>query len=210
MSAGSGSGHVMVRTGESEDLLPFPGDAGRRSNTRMSTAEPAALARVRLEDGREVTISPLTGADAKELGEAIREADPETLYRRFCGPPPRVTPRLLRYLTELNGVRRFALVARDQRGNGVALARYEDTGEPGIAEVAVTVDPAWRTVGLATALLRLLAQTALAHGYTHFTATYLTDNRDVSDLLAEADARQTIAEGVAQALVRLPREDGAS
>ncbi|WP_199433735.1 GNAT family N-acetyltransferase [Qaidamihabitans albus] len=162
---------------------------------------------VRLRDGREVTVTPLTPADAGELGTALRQADRETLYRRFCGPPPQVTAGLLRYLTELDYVRRFALVARDQDGHGVAVARYEATGQPGIAEVAVAVDPAWRRVGLATALVRLLAEAALARGITHFAATYLADNRPVADLLNEAHAKQTIAAGVAEAVVRLPQQE---
>lgn len=158
---------------------------------------------VRLADGRQAQIAPLVPADAAELGEAIRKADAETLYRRFCGPAPRVTPQLLRHLTELDYQLRFALVARDQTGEGVAVARYEPSGEPGVAEVAVVVRPDWRRIGLATEMLLMLAEAAHERGIREFTATYLAANRPVADLLDQVGSRPVIAEGIARAVVAL-------
>lgn len=169
----------------------------------LGTPPPEFRRRLRLRDGRTVTVAPLTPADATELGEALRRADPETLYRRFCGPPPRVTANLLRYLTELDYVRRFALVARAPDGQGIAIARYETLDDTDVADVAVAVAPEWRRAGLATALVRLLAEAALARGITRFSATYLAENRQVAGLLNEAGARQTIADGIAEAVVPL-------
>ncbi|MBE1496369.1 GNAT superfamily N-acetyltransferase [Amycolatopsis lexingtonensis] len=147
---------------------------------------PTAYRSVRLTDGRQVSIDLLTPADAPELGTAIEHADPETRYRRFRGPPPRAIPKLLRRLTELDHERRYALVARAPDGHGAAVARYEATAEPGVADVAVVVDPAWRHAGLATALVRMLGEAAVAHGFTKFTATCLADNVPVGELLDEA------------------------
>ncbi|WIY02031.1 GNAT family N-acetyltransferase [Amycolatopsis mongoliensis] len=160
-----------------------------------------------LKDGRVVHVRPLVRADAAELGEAIRNADPATLYRRFCGTPPRVTPRLLERLTDLDYQRRFALVARDTDGHGVAIARYGATTQPGVAEIAVAVDPAWRRVGLASALVHMLGEAALARGFDRFTALYFADNLPVSELLDDAGGRRVIAAGVAEAEVQLRRKD---
>ncbi|WP_410642403.1 GNAT family N-acetyltransferase [Amycolatopsis sp. lyj-346] len=158
-----------------------------------------------LRDGRVVHLRPLARADAPELGDAIRHADRVTLYRRFCGTPPRVTPRLLDRLTDLDYQRRFALVARDTDGHGVAIARYGATSEPGVAEIAVAVDPAWRRVGLATALVHLLGEAALDRGFDRFTALYFADNRPVAELLDDAGGKQVIAAGLAEAEVQLRR-----
>ena len=165
---------------------------------------------LRLRDGRAARVDPLTPADAPELAEAIRNADPETLYRRFCGAPPRVTPRLLRHLTKLDYVRRFALAARDPAtGRGIAVARYEATEQPGVADVAVVVDPAWRRVGLATALVRMLAEAAVTSGIHRFTATYLASNQAVTELLDDVHGRRVIAHGLADAAVSLDAGVGA-
>jgi len=140
-----------------------------------------------LSDGRRVLIRPIVPDDAPELAEAIRGADPETLRRRFIGAAPSPTPELLHRLTTVDYMRRFALVARDvETGRGVAIARYEGLAD-GTADIAVAVDPAWRRAGLATILVRLLAQAAVARGIHTFTAEYLADNQPVAALLADAE-----------------------
>ena len=165
--------------------------------------------RVTLRDGRVVDVRPVVPDDAAELGEAIRTADPETLRRRFLGGPPPVTPALLEYLTVLDYRTRFALVARDRvTGRGVGIARYEYLGDgdgdgDGVAEVAVAVDPGWRRVGLATTLVHLLGEAALARGISAFTAYALADNRPVAALVADAGGASFIADGITQLEVAL-------
>lgn len=166
--------------------------------------------RLRLHDGREVFVRPIVPDDAAPLGEALRDADPETLRSRFLGGAPHVTPALLERLTTLDYVRRFALVAGDGRsGRGVGIARFEAV-DAGTAEVAVAVDPAWRRVGLATALVELLAEAAADRGINEFTASFLAENRPVVKLvrLAGPAGRQVIREGIAEVAVRLDRERG--
>ncbi|MFG1949249.1 GNAT family N-acetyltransferase [Nonomuraea sp. NPDC048826] len=156
-----------------------------------------------LRDGRTVVLRPIVPGDAPALAEAIREADPATLRRRFLGAPPPVTDRLLRHLTSVDYARRLALVGLDpDSGRGIAIARYEPVDEQ-TAEVAVAVDPAWRREGLATAMVKLLARAALERGYRTFTATYLADNRPVEALVSVSDGHQRIKQGLAEAAVAL-------
>ncbi len=166
---------------------------------------------VRLRDGRHVTIRPILPSDAPELGHAIETADPDTLRRRFLGGPPPVTPALLSHLTEIDYRRRFALVAFEAAtGTGVAIARYEQTGDD-VAEIAVAVVPAWRRVGLATELISLLAEAALAHGIRTFTASYIAENRPVAALVKEAGglSGQVIRQGIAEFSIALERDRAA-
>src|SRR5262245_19145652 len=139
-----------------------------------------------LRDGREVLIRPILPSDAAELGEAIKTADTDTLRRRFLGGAPAVTPDLLTYLTTIDYVARFALVAIDPAaGRGVAIARYDRLGD-GVAEIAVVVAPAWRRIGLATTLILLLAKAALDRGIHTFSAFYLAENRPIAALVEDA------------------------
>lgn len=166
--------------------------------------------RTALRDGREVWIRPITPADAPELAAAIDDADPDTLYRRFLGAPPHVTDELMTYLTTLDYRDRFALVAGDPTtDSGVGIARYELLSE-GVAEVAVVVRPAWRRVGLATALIEMLAEAAVTRGVHTFSASYLAENRPVSALVAHAGGtnKELIKEGITEIAVAL-REGGA-
>lgn len=159
-----------------------------------------------LRDGRSVWVRPILPSHAPDLAEAIRTADPDTLRRRFLGSPPRMTPTLLKWLTTVDYVRRFALVAFDpETERGVAIARFEPL-EEGVAEVAVAVDRRWRRVGLATALIELLAQAALERGIHSFGASYLAENRPIEAMLAHSGIKHLIAHGVAKADVDLDRE----
>ena len=135
-----------------------------------------------LRDGRHVSIRPIVPSDSSAIEMAIRHADPETLYHRFLTERPHLTPTLLARLTTLDYIHRFALVAVDPRtGHGLAVARYSEV-EPGVADVAVVVDPAWRRVGLATALIETLGRAAVDRGVRTFTAYHLAENRPVSAL----------------------------
>lgn len=161
---------------------------------------------LRLRDGRAVFVRPILPSDAAELGAAIRSADADTLHRRFLSGGPAVTPELLDNLTRVDYTTRFALIARDaETGIGVAIARYEPL-EEGVAEIAVTVRPAWRRVGLATMLVELLAEAAADRGVHAFSVYYLADNRPVAALLMEAGgARRLIGQGVAESIIDLDR-----
>ncbi|HSP39309.1 MAG TPA: GNAT family N-acetyltransferase [Frankiaceae bacterium] len=163
---------------------------------------------VELDDGRRVFLRPVVPADAAELGEAIRSADPETLHLRFLGGPPRVTPALLDHLTRVDYVRHFALVARAEDGQGVAIARYVADRDGGSAEVAVAVLPGWRHVRVATSLVRALATRALECGIADFTASFVPENRPVAEIAHEAHARVVVSEGAAMLRANLAEVAG--
>jgi GNAT superfamily N-acetyltransferase len=160
---------------------------------------------VTLHDGRRVAIRPILPSDATGLAEAIRTADAETVRRRFLGSRPQVTPELVKHLTTVDYIRRFALVAIDPASQrGVAIARYEPASD-NAAEVAIAVSPAWRNAGLATVLIHLLAEAAAERGIRAFTGTYLAENRPVAALIGDAGefADSIIEQGIGEFSVAL-------
>ena len=161
---------------------------------------------VMLLDGRSVFVRPVLPDDAAELRRAVEQADPETLRRRFLGGRPPQSDHEFRRLVCVDYERRFAVVAFALDGRGVGIARYEALRDSDTAEVAVAVAPAWRHVGLATALVPLLAAAAVRNGLRCFTAEFFADNVDVTDLIAETGApyQNSSASGVAVAEVTLP------
>jgi GNAT superfamily N-acetyltransferase len=139
-----------------------------------------------LADGREVFVRPIVPADIDALREAVANADPQTIHDRFLGGRPPTDNQTLRHLTTLDYEHRLAIAAFDPSGHGVAIARYEGAEQTDLAEVAVVVDPAWRQIGLATALLRTLAVAALKRGISRFSATSYAGNVDVHEILARS------------------------
>jgi GNAT superfamily N-acetyltransferase len=142
--------------------------------------------RLRLADEREVFVRPIVPADLDALRVAIVNADPQTIHDRFLGGRRPTDERTLQRLTTVDYVHRLALVAFAPDGPGVAIARYEGATGSDEAEVAVVVDPDWRRVGLASGLLRMLADAALERGIRRFTTTSYADNVDVHDILARS------------------------
>lgn len=163
---------------------------------------------IRLDDGRVVRIRPIRPTDAPELADAIRDADAETLRSRFLGAAPPLTDATLDRLTRLDYVDKFALVAEGDSG-GVAVARYAvlptTAGGARAAEVAVAVAPPWRHVGLATALVRLLARRAQECGISQFEALYSATNRPVAELAHLGRSHVVITDGTAELDAVLPR-----
>jgi RimJ/RimL family protein N-acetyltransferase len=165
---------------------------------------------VTLRDGRSVLIRPIQPSDAPALAEAIRSADADTIRLRYLGGHPQVTPGLLNFLTNVDYTSRFALVAVEPASRrGIAIARYEPAEQDGTADVAIAVTPGWRDAGLATELLRMLAQAASERGIHTFTGTYLAENRPVTALINTPDAitDQVTAHGIIEFSVALPLPD---
>ena len=165
---------------------------------------------VTLRGGRSVLIRPILPGDAPALAEAIQSADADTIRRRYLGGHPQVTPGLLDFLTTVDYTSRFALVAVEPAsGRGVAIARYEPSEQDGTADVAIAVTPGWRGAGLATELLRMLAQAASERGIHTFTGTYFAENRPVTALInmTGEPADQVTSHGVAKFFVTLPSPD---
>ena len=131
------------------------------------------------------------------------------MHRRFLGGRPPLRDREVQRLVCVDYDRRFAVVAIAPNGNGVGIARYEALAGTDSAEVAVAVDPAWRHVGLATALIHLLGLNATQHGIGRFTADFFADNVDVNDLLVGASLPYQSSEdssGVVTAELVLPSD----
>ena len=164
--------------------------------------------RVSLRDGTEVLIRPIEPGDKDQLVRGFEELSPESRYRRFLTPMNRLSPSVLRYLTEVDHHDHEALVAESAEGTepvGVArFIRLPDDSDT--AEVAIAVVDHWQGKGAGTALMRRLAKRAVEEGIERFSATCLATNTDVLDLLediAEKKVKQT-GDGLVEIEVALP------
>ena len=167
---------------------------------------------VTLADGGRIRIRPLVGSDRAELAQRYLELSPEARRLRFFNAPDHLSDRLLDYLMDVDGDDRCALVAQaidDEASPGVGLARWvRDRDDPSAAEAAVTVLDAYQHRGIATVLLRELADEARRHGISTFTACVMWENRELLDGLRAFGAVVTPSEpGVAEVRIELPEPD---
>lgn len=109
---------------------------------------------------------------------------PETIYRRFMTHYS--DPHPLRPLLEVDGDRRLAVVATDDDGEIIGVARYAKLADPAVADVAVVVQDDAQRRGLGLELLHELRGRAQAAGVRRFTGTMLADNEACAQLFRRA------------------------
>lgn len=155
-----------------------------------------------LENGRSVCFRPVVPGDEPVLAREVASADADTLYQRFFSPAIRMDKKRLRFLTDVDYQRRFALVGFVD-GEGVAIGRFEPAGDH-VAEVAVVVKSGWRQMGIATAMLELLEEAAVERGMTKFVALYLPSNHAIERVLNKRGFEgASVSSGVTQVIKRL-------
>lgn len=160
---------------------------------------------VTLEDGRHVYLRPVVPHDVHQLSAAIRDADEETIRLRFLGGSAPQSPAALKHLVTLDYDHRFAMAAFAADGKGVGIARYEGEQSWPAVELAVAVDPAWRGVGLARALVARVVRRAVEQGATGLIADFYADNVRVADLIEEGGlpAQREVEKGVVREQITL-------
>ena len=136
-----------------------------------------------LRDGSRVRIRQVRRTDRDLLVRGFERLSPESRYRRFLTPMHELDERTLRYLTDLDHRDHEAMIALDESGDGVGVARYVRSAvRPDTAEVAVAVVDRWQGRGLGTLLLRAISARARTEGVRTFTALMLASNHDMMDL----------------------------
>lgn len=137
------------------------------------------MERVQLRSGREVLIREIRADDGDRLRAAYDRLSPESQYRRFFTPKPHLSTTETRYLVELDGRDHFALVATTASNPEeiIAVARFVRLrDDPEAAEPAIVVGDRFQGEGLASALLRRLADAAQGRGIARFRASVLATN----------------------------------
>jgi GNAT superfamily N-acetyltransferase len=168
---------------------------------------------ISLRDGSKVTIRPIEPDDFDRLREVWRGMSALSRRRRFLAASSvdDVSDEDLRYLVEVDHRRHEALLALDEDGRAVAVARWVRVpGEREAAEVAVVVVDDWHRRGLATALLEALSVRARENGIERYTAIVSEDNDIVLNGLEQAGAERVgkTGEGEIELVFPVPADDG--
>lgn len=138
---------------------------------------------VDLPDGRELRVRPAAARDVRSLCALFERLGPEDRRRRFFSgfhPDEAFFARLVERPPE-RGLLLVAEVPGPEGDEVVAEAEY-GVLDDGDAEVAITVDPAWRG-WLAPYLLDALATEAAARGVGNLRAEVLVENRPMLALV---------------------------
>lgn len=170
--------------------LPFTLTEAARAAAMVRLAQPpaepsAAEGPVRLADGAEVQVKPLTSLYREALRDLHERCSPETRRFRYFTANPTLPPRMFDRLCDR--ARGQSLVAGHD-GQVVALASLMFTSDPGIAEIAFLVEDRWQGRGLGTHLARMILAQARDLGFAEVRATLLYDNMRMRRLLISLGA----------------------
>ena len=123
----------------------------------------------------------------------------QTVYRRFFGVHPHLSPGEAEHFCTVDSVHRFALVAL-VNGEIVGVARMERIEPASTAEVAFVVADKFQHRGLGRLLAHRLAAAGRDRGVQQFVADTLPDNQPMLRLLPDAGFDVTVAmvDGVAR------------
>ena len=160
---------------------------------------------VTLRDGSPVRIRQGHGSDRELLLRGFERLSPESRYRRFLVPMAGLTDEMVRYLTEIDHEDHEAMIALDEAGEGIGVARYVRSEERrDAAELAVTVIDDWQGRGLGTLLVEVLSARARAAGITTFSALMLARNEEMMDLLKRLDVVRIIDQKLGTVEIEVP------
>ncbi|MCW3022296.1 MAG: family N-acetyltransferase [Conexibacter sp.] len=136
----------------------------------------------------EIRLRPIRPADKDALATGLSRLSSRSVYQRFLSPKPRLSSAELRYLTEVDFLDHYALVAVPARRPDVlvGVGRWvRDAEAPGDAEIAIVIGDPLQGRGVGTRLGVALAAAARERGVQRFTASMLPDNRAAHRLFAK-------------------------
>ncbi|MEV4104640.1 GNAT family N-acetyltransferase [Nonomuraea sp. NPDC049649] len=186
--------------------LPFTLTEAARAASFARLAQPPAERiggekAVKLADGAEVVIRPLTPVYREAVRDLHDRCSPESRRFRYFTPLPSLPPRAFERLCDRR--RGLSLVAGND-GQVVALASLVFTADPGIAEVALLVEDRWQGRGLGSILARTLVREARDLGYAEVRTSMLADNVRMRRLLVSLGATLTYTDDPGVVEGRLP------
>jgi GNAT superfamily N-acetyltransferase len=187
-----------------------PADAGASSDARAFGSD--YVEELALRDGTRVRLRTIKPADKQRLVAGLARLSPQSRYLRFFTDKERLTDGELRYLTELDGERHFAIGATrveadGSEGEGLGIGRFVRLpDEPEVAEPALAVVDDAQGLGLGRLLLLRLVAAAAERGVEVFRCDFLAINRGMQALLEDVspDVRFRSDGPVVTAEFRLP------
>jgi GNAT superfamily N-acetyltransferase len=162
-----------------------PAVSGETVASAVPPGYPAELeGSVVLADGTAVAVRPIVPGDGPALAEFHLGLSDLSVYLRFFGAHPRLSPAEVERFTCVDYQDRLALVAT-VNGRLSGVGRY-DRGDGDAAEVAFVVADQYQHRGIGSVLLERLARAARQRGITTFYAQTMAENRSMLDVFVHS------------------------
>jgi RimJ/RimL family protein N-acetyltransferase len=158
-----------------------------------------------LRDGSRIEVRALKPTDSTDLQEAVGWMSDESIHRRFFALKRHFTEREIDFYLNVDFVNHVALVAvMNVKGRELLVGggRYI-VMQPGVAEVAFSIDDPHQGRGIGTLLVRHLALIAREAGLRELVAEVLPSNTPMLSVFKKAGLGMTTKREGDVVLVRL-------
>jgi acetyltransferase len=175
---------------------------------RAVTAAQAAIGQVTAlaADGTAMRLRPLRSDEQDLVAAFVAGLSAKSRRRRFLQALPRLPQRLLRHLADVDG-RRHVAVAAEAGDQTAGITRFLALpGEPGTAEVAVTVADRFQGRGIGGLLLDALRPAAEQAGIGAFVGLVDPTNRPMLGLLRRRGVGLRLRDGLVEGRQQLHQE----
>lgn len=183
----------------------------QRPASKVTAATSHEPTKRELNDGSVIELREVEPSDKGAIEAGLARLSPESRYRRFFSAQDRFSPSDLRYLTEVDHHDHEAVIAFNEAGETVGVARYVRGTDGDSAEVAVVVADEWQGKGAGTALLERLTKRASENGVERFVALVLQENDDAVELFrsisGDTGTPSRTPEGYIELIIEVPAGD---
>jgi acetyltransferase len=141
-----------------------------------------------------VTIRPMTAADAEIEAEFVRELSPQSKHNRFLEGVNELSEVMLKKLCDIDGKHVMAFLATISHNNNsdnnsennkekqIGVSRYAVGDKENEGEIAITVADEWQHQGIGKLLMAPLIEYAKNNGITQLYSLDLTSNQAMRHL----------------------------
>jgi GNAT superfamily N-acetyltransferase len=153
---------------------------------------PDPAGHLRLGDGTLVSLRPFRPGDGALLVAGFARMSPQSRYRRFLTPMPRLSDSMLAFLTSVDDADHHAwgaMVDEPDGEFGAGVVRWvRSKSDPAAADMAVTVIDDYQGRGLGGLLLDVAVLDAFTFGVERFEGTVLSENTASRRMLTRGGA----------------------
>ncbi len=145
-------------------------------------------AAARLRDGTPLQLRAIRPDDKQRLLDGFHRLSGRSVYFRFMGARHELTPKDLKYFTEIDFRHHIAIVAALQDPSGekpIGVGRLiEIQGGAGerIADIAFAVEDKYQSLGAGTVLFEHIVRIARSEGFSRMLADVHTNNHRMLDI----------------------------
>ena len=159
-------------------------DRNRTLNESLFGIYPARIEETRVYDGQRVTFRPAKPVDERLIQEHFYNMDDEDVKSRFFGIRRSFYREDMQDMVQVDYIKNLSILAvTGELGFEKLIGLSMYTLEQGtVAEVAFSVSKEWQRKGIATVLLKKLAEAARENGYTGLVAYTMATNEGMINL----------------------------